>query len=88
MEFCSNECKLFYRKEGIARHHIIPHTPQQNGVAERMNRTIISKARCMLPNASMGRQLWAESASTSCYLINQSPSIAIEKGNTYEGMVW
>jgi transposase InsO family protein len=55
MEFCSNKFKFFCRKEGIVRHHTIPHTPQQNGVAERMNRTIISKARCMLSNASMGR---------------------------------
>ncbi|KAK1644706.1 hypothetical protein QYE76_062511 [Lolium multiflorum] len=36
--------------EGIVRDHTIPYTPQQNGVAERMNRTIISKARCMLSN--------------------------------------
>jgi transposase InsO family protein len=41
MEFCSNEFKLFYKKEGIVRHHTIPYTPRQNGVAERMNRTII-----------------------------------------------
>ncbi|KAK1632904.1 hypothetical protein QYE76_007219 [Lolium multiflorum] len=39
--------------EGIVRHHTIPYTPQQNGVAERMNRTIISKARCMLSNADV-----------------------------------
>jgi transposase InsO family protein len=79
LNFFSNEFKIFCRKEGIVRHHTIPHAPQQNGVAERMNMTIISKARCMLSNASMGRQFWAEAASTACYLINRSPSIAIEK---------
>jgi transposase InsO family protein len=62
MKFCSNEFKFFCRKDGIVRHHIIPHTPQQNGVAERMNRTIISKAHCMLSNASMYRQFWVEAA--------------------------
>jgi hypothetical protein len=77
---------FFCRKEGIVRHHIIPHTPQQNDVAERMNKTIISKARCMLSNASMRRQFWAEAASTTCYLINRSPSIAIEKKTPME--VW
>jgi hypothetical protein len=56
MEFCSHEFNIFCRKEGIVRHHTIPHTPQQNGVAERMNRTIVSKARCMLSNAGMGRK--------------------------------
>jgi transposase InsO family protein len=55
MEFCSNEFNDYYNDEGIVRHYIIPYTPQQNGVAERMNITIISKARCMLSNAGMSR---------------------------------
>jgi transposase InsO family protein len=86
MEFCSNEFKLFCRKEGIVRHHTILHTPQQNDVVERMNRTIISKACCMLSNVSMGRQLCVEAASTACYLINRSPSTTIEKKTPME--VW
>jgi hypothetical protein len=40
----------------------------------------------MLSNASMGRQFWAEAASTTCYLINRSPSTAIEKKTPME--VW
>jgi transposase InsO family protein len=55
MEFCSGDFNSFCRKEGIVRHHTIPYTPQQNGVAERMNRTIISKARCMLSNSGLSR---------------------------------
>jgi hypothetical protein len=86
MEFCSNEFKFFCRKEGIVRHHTIPHTPQQNGIVERMNMTIVSKARCMLSNASMGRQFWAEAASIACYLINMSPSTTTEKKTPME--VW
>jgi transposase InsO family protein len=86
MKFCSNELKLFCKKEGIVRHHIIPHTPQRNGVVERMNKTIISKACCMMSNTSMGRQFWAEAVFTACYLINRSPSIAIEKKTPME--VW
>nr|ABA93547.1 retrotransposon protein, putative, Ty1-copia subclass [Oryza sativa Japonica Group] len=45
MEFCSNIFKSYCKSEGIVRHYTVPHTRQQNGVAERMNRTIISKAR-------------------------------------------
>ena len=82
MEFCSNEFDSYCKSEGIVRHYTVPDTPQQNGVAERMNRTIISRARCMLSNAGMHRRFWAEAASTACYLINQSPNIAIDK------MVW
>src|SRR5947207_4662655 len=86
MEFCSNQFNSYCKSEGIVRHYTIPYTPQQNGVAERMNRTIISKARCMLSNAGLDRQFWAEAASTACYLINRSPSIAIDKKTPIE--VW
>jgi len=86
MEFCSKEFNAYFKSEGIVRHYTIPYTPQQNGVAERMNRTIISKARCMLSNAGLHRRFWAEVASTACYLINHSPSIAIDKKTPIE--VW
>jgi transposase InsO family protein len=57
MEFCSADFKSFCTKEDIVRHHTISHMPQQNGVAERMNRIIISKARCMLSNSSLSRKI-------------------------------
>jgi transposase InsO family protein len=79
MEFCSNEFNDYYSDESIVRHHTIPYTPQQNGVTERMHRTIILKARCMLSNAGMSRRFWAEAASTANYLINRSPSIPLDK---------
>jgi hypothetical protein len=86
MQFCSHEFKSFCNSEGIVRHYTVPYTPQQNGVAEHMNRTIISKARCMLSNSGLNRRFWAEAASTACYLINRSPSIAIDKKTPIE--VW
>jgi transposase InsO family protein len=86
MEFCSTVFNDYCSDEGIVRHHTIPYTPQQNGVAERMNRTIISKARCMLSNAGMHRRFWAEAASTACYLINRSPCIPLDKKTPIE--VW
>ncbi|KAG8481449.1 hypothetical protein CXB51_026307 [Gossypium anomalum] len=68
------------------RHLTVRHTPQQNGVAERMNRTIMEKVRCMLSNANLLKSFWAEAASTACFLINRSPSVAIEKKTPQE--VW
>ena len=69
----------------VRRDHV-RHTPQQNGVAERMNRTIMEKVRCMLSNANLSKSFWAEAASTACFLINRSPSVAIEKKTPQE--VW
>ncbi len=56
MEFYSKQFKNYCKSEGIVRHYTVPYTPQQNGVAERMNRTIISRARCMLSNAGLHRR--------------------------------
>ena len=86
MEFCSKQFKNYCKSEGIVRHYTVPYTPQQNGVAERMNRTIISRARCMLSNVGLHRRFWAEAASTACYLINRSPYIALNKKTPIE--VW
>jgi transposase InsO family protein len=63
MEFCSNEFDEFCSNDGMVRYHTIPYTPQQNGMAERMNKTIILRARCMLSNAKMHRRFWAKAAS-------------------------
>ncbi|KAJ9560945.1 LOW QUALITY PROTEIN: hypothetical protein OSB04_006105 [Centaurea solstitialis] len=86
LEFCSEEFNAYCRKNGITRHRTVAHTPQQNGVAERMNRTILEKVRCMLSNSKMPKTFWAEAASTACYLINRSPSVALEKKTPME--VW
>jgi transposase InsO family protein len=79
MKFCSSDFKSFYRKACIVGHHTVPHTPHQNGVAECMNKTIISKAHCMLSNSGLSRNFLAEAASIACHLINCSPSTAISK---------
>jgi hypothetical protein len=86
MEFCSNEFNDYCSDEGIVRNRTISYTPQQNGVAQRMNKTIISKACCMLSNAGMSRCFLAEPASTAYYLINKSPSIPLDKKTPIE--VW
>ncbi|KAG8472440.1 hypothetical protein CXB51_034197 [Gossypium anomalum] len=88
LEFCSDEFNRLCKLEGIMRHLTVRHTPQQNGVAEGMNRTIMEKVRYMLSNANLPKSFWAEAASTTCFLINRSPSVAIEKKDSTRGMVW
>ena len=56
----------------------IPRTPQQNGVAERMNRTLNKRARSMRLHAGLPKTFWADAVSTAAYLINQGPSVPIE----------
>ncbi|KAE8684117.1 hypothetical protein F3Y22_tig00111151pilonHSYRG00072 [Hibiscus syriacus] len=64
-------------EEGIVRHFTVRGTPQQNGVAERMNRTLVEKVRCMLSNAGLGKEFWAEALVYACHLVNRLPSTAI-----------
>lgn len=56
----------------------IRYTPQQNGLAERMNRTIIEKARCILLESNLEKDMWTEAVMTAVYLINRSPTRALE----------
>ena len=65
------------QKYGIVRHFTIRDTPQQNGVSERMNRTLLEKVRCMLSNAGLGKQFWAEAVTYAAHLVNRLPSSAI-----------
>ena len=53
------------------------HIPQYNGVAERMNRTLLEKVQCILSNTGLDKMFWAEVVSYANYLINQLPSAAI-----------
>ncbi|KAH9733971.1 hypothetical protein KPL71_017220 [Citrus sinensis] len=63
--------------EGIKRHFTVRHTPQHNGVVERMNRTLLEKVRCMLSNVGLDKKFWAEAVSYVSHLVNRLPSAAI-----------
>ena len=86
LEFCGEEFNALCQKYGIARHHTLVRTPQQNGVAERMNRTIMEKVRCMLSHANLDKDFWVEAATTAAYLINRSPHRSLD-GNIQE-ILW
>jgi hypothetical protein len=85
-EFCGNEFEEFCKKCGIARQKTTPYTPQQNGVAERMNKTLMEKERSMLSGAGLGQELWAEAVSIACYPVNRSSSSALDDTTPHE--VW
>ncbi|GJV96743.1 putative ribonuclease H-like domain-containing protein [Tanacetum coccineum] len=61
----------FSRSKGIKREYSNARTPQQNGVAERKNRTLIEAARTMLADSFLPNTFWAEAVSTACYVLNR-----------------
>jgi len=73
-EFKSNDFMNFCKYHGIKRQFTTPYTPQQNGVAERKNRTIVEMARSMLQGSKLGNQFWEDVVHTSIYLLNRSPT--------------
>lgn len=63
----------YFAKHGIKHEKSAPYSPQQNGLAERMNRTIFEKARCMLLEACLPKQFWAEAVLAAVGIINAIP---------------
>ncbi|RYA47095.1 hypothetical protein DD606_23800, partial [Enterobacter cloacae complex sp. GF14B] len=86
-EYVSKAFQDFCESKGIKRELTAPYNPPQNGVAERMNRTIQEKVRSMLSNAQLPNGFWAEAVSTAVHLVNRSPSKVLQKDSVPE-MVW
>jgi len=77
-EYMSKTFRDFLKSEGIVHQTTIPHTPEQNGVAERANRTLEEKTRAMLKGAKLGTEYWGEALLTATYLKNISPTKAVK----------
>lgn len=84
MEYKDKKVQQYLMEKGIRWQSSCPYTPQQNGVAERKNRTIVEKARTILSEASAPKKLWAEASYTANYLINRSPSKALLNTTPFE----
>ncbi|GJZ18409.1 retrovirus-related pol polyprotein from transposon TNT 1-94 [Tanacetum coccineum] len=79
LEFCNQEFNNLCKESEIARHLTVEGTPQQNGLAERMKRTLLHKVRCLLIQFGLPDSFWAEATVTQAYMINRSSSTALEK---------
>ena len=71
-EYVSNEFKKLYAAEGIKRELMELHNPQQNGVDERKNISIVGEAREILHDQGLPLHLWAEACNTMVYVQNRS----------------
>jgi hypothetical protein len=76
-EYCSKEFDDYCSYHGILREKTVPRTPQENGVSERMNRTIMERARSMRFHANLPLQFWADVVDTVVHLINRGPSSSL-----------
>ena len=63
----------FCKDEDIARQNIVQHTPQQNEVSEKMNKTLFERVRCVLSNSRLNRIFLV--VDITCYLMDHSPSL-------------
>lgn len=85
-EYVNRQFTEYLNTCGIKRQLTVPYTPQQNGVAERANRTIVEMAKSMLIHAKLEEFLWAEAVSTASYLRNRCPSKALMGATPFE--IW
>ncbi|RXN30143.1 Retrovirus-related Pol poly from transposon TNT 1-94 [Labeo rohita] len=83
-EYTSSEFQDFLKKEGIRHELTVPKTPEQNGVAERMNKTLMETVRSMLADAKLPQKFWAEALSTAVYLRNRSPTKSVKGMTPFE----
>lgn len=82
-EYCSNDVEIYLRSQGIERRLSVVRTPQQNGVAERINRTLIDMARCLLLQSRLSHMFWADAIATACHIRNRSPSSSLKGRSPY-----
>nr|GEW85224.1 retrovirus-related Pol polyprotein from transposon TNT 1-94 [Tanacetum cinerariifolium] len=83
-EFKNSTLVNFYDEKGISQNLSSPYTPEQNGVAERKNRTLIEATRTMLSGYVFSKQYWIESVATACYTQNKYPIVKRHLKTPYE----
>lgn len=83
-EFVNQGMRDYLTSKGIKHETTTPYSPQSNGVAERVNRTLVEKARCMLAEGKLSKVYWQDAVQTAAYLKNRSPHRALENKTPFE----
>ena len=83
-EYNSHEFAQFCKDRGISHEFTCPYTPEQNGVSERLNCTLIETARSMIYHAKVPLKFWAEAVNTAVYLHNRSPTSELKDKTPFE----
>ncbi|KAL7282593.1 hypothetical protein ACG7TL_004064 [Trametes sanguinea] len=83
-EYLSDDFRSFCRQHGIRLETTSPRTPEQNGVAERQNRSIFDRVRTILIDAEMPPRFWGEAANYIVYTKNRNPTAALKGRSPFE----
>jgi len=83
-EFTSKEFEKFCSENGVKRQLTAAYNPQQNGVAERKNRTIMEMVRSILSMKKVPKEFWPEAVNWAVYVQNRSPTIAVKNSTPEE----
>ncbi len=83
-EYKNNEFDMYLKSIGTERQLTVPYTPEQNGVSERLNKTIFGRARAMLIDANLPHSFWGEATNTAIFLKNRITSTANPDKTPYE----
>ncbi|CAL1392261.1 unnamed protein product [Linum trigynum] len=83
-EFTSNELESYCENLGMKHQLTAPYSPQQNGIVERRNQTIVGMARSLLKSMNVPATFWGEAVMTTVYLLNRAPTKSVIGKTPYE----
>ena len=87
-EYDNNQFRGILAKAGTILEPSAPYTQHQNGVSERRIRIIVEMVMCMLKDAQLGKEFWAEGASTASYIVNRIPTRALSADSKTPYQAW
>jgi transposase InsO family protein len=83
-EFNSGEFKSLYDESGIRHYTTAPYSPQQIGIVERRNQTVVEMARCLLKSMNVPSYFWGEAVRTTVYILNRTPTRGLNDMTMYQ----
>lgn len=83
-EFVNSEFSSYLNSCGIQHQTTVPYSPQQNGVAERTNRSVVEKARSLMAEGDLTKAYWEDATRAAVYLKNRCPHRALNNKTPYE----
>jgi transposase InsO family protein len=85
-EYVNEGVKVWLKSKGVVHQLTVPYSPESNGAAERLNRTLLDRVRTLLSEANLPREYWAEALSVCNYVRNRTLAAGTGTATPYELM--